>query len=70
MDGNAGTTTAADTSDDTVDAGYAIGQCRGDQFVAASGLGSSPIICGTNAGQHSKFFDHMGFVWSLKCRII
>jgi len=52
LDGNAGTTTAADTSDDTVDAGYAIGQCRGDQFVAASGLGSSPIICGTNAGQH------------------
>jgi len=36
----------------TQDAGTAIGQCRGDQFVAATGLGSSPIICGFNTGQH------------------
>jgi len=36
----------------TTDAGRAIGQCRGDQFVAATGLGSSPIICGINTGQH------------------
>jgi len=52
LDGAAGATTAADASDNTADAGNAIGQCRGDQFVAASGLGSSPIICGTNPGQH------------------
>jgi len=32
--------------------GTAIGHCRGDQFVAATGLGSSPIICGFNTGQH------------------
>merc|ERR1712079_979160 len=48
LDGAAGATAAGATAD----TGTAIGQCRGDQFVAATGLGSSPIICGTNAGQH------------------
>jgi len=49
LDGGAGNTagTVAVTA-----AGTAIGQCRGDQFVAATGLGSSPIICGFNTGQH------------------
>jgi len=32
--------------------GNSIGQCLGDSFVAASGVGSSPVICGTNTGQH------------------
>merc|ERR1712223_965298 len=48
LDGAAGATAAGATAD----TGTAIGQCRGDQFVAATGLGSSPIICGINAGQH------------------
>jgi len=49
LDGAAGATAGTVATTDT---GTAIGQCRGDQFVAATGLGSSPIICGTNAGQH------------------
>jgi len=49
LDGAAGATAGSVA---TTDANTAIGQCRGDQFVAATGLGSSPIICGTNAGQH------------------
>merc|ERR1712223_588165 len=48
LDGAAGATAAGATAD----TGTAIGQCRGDQFVAATGLGSSPIICGINSGQH------------------
>jgi len=32
--------------------GNSIGQCLGDSFLAASGVGSSPVICGTNTGQH------------------
>jgi len=49
LDGAAGATAGTVA---TTDANTAIGQCRGDQFVAATGLGSSPIICGFNAGQH------------------
>jgi len=32
--------------------GTSIGHCLGDSFVAASGVASSPVICGTNTGQH------------------
>jgi len=32
--------------------GGSIGKCLGDSFVASSGVGSSPVICGTNTGQH------------------
>merc|ERR1711992_214939 len=49
LDGGAGATAGTVP---TTAAGTAIGQCRGDQFVAATGLGSSPIICGFNTGQH------------------
>jgi len=49
LDGSAGATAGTVA---TTGAGNAIGQCRGDQFVASTGLGSSPIICGTNNGQH------------------
>merc|ERR1712038_1010459 len=49
LDGAAGATAGTVA---TTDANTAIGQCRGDQFVAATGLGSSPIICGFNTGQH------------------
>jgi len=50
--GDGGAGTMANAADDSTGTGSAVGQCRGDQFVAASGLGSSPIICGTNMGQH------------------
>jgi len=50
--GDGGAGTAANAADNSQGTGSAVGQCRGDQFVAASGLGSSPIICGTNMGQH------------------
>ena len=33
------------------DAQRAVGQCTGDTFQA----GNSPVICGANDGQHSKF---------------
>jgi len=32
--------------------GTSIGHCQGDSFVASSGVGSSPVICGNNNGQH------------------
>ena len=30
---------------------FAVGQCTGDTFQ----VGNSPVICGANDGQHSKF---------------
>merc|ERR1719367_2155927 len=52
LDGAAGGTTAATAADDVFGRGNSIGHCLGDSFVAASGVGSSPVICGTNSGQH------------------
>lgn len=58
---SAGTTgTAASTN------GNAVGDCLTDSFVALSPGGTaSPVICGTNTGQHSKT-KHMqqSFDWS------
>jgi len=50
LDGQAGNEAAAgnDPSDDSSGRGSAIGKCKGDQFVATG----SPVICGTNSGQH------------------
>ena len=42
LDGNAG---------GAENANRALGQCTGDTFQA----GNSPVICGANDGQHSKF---------------
>ena len=39
------------TAAGTKNAQRAIGQCTGDTFQA----GNSPVICGANDGQHSKF---------------
>ena len=35
--------------------GGSIGDCTGDRFSVTSSSGKgSPVICGSNAGQHSK----------------
>ena len=35
-------------------AGASVGDCLTDTFVVSGGGKSSPVICGTNTGQHSK----------------
>ena len=37
----------------TLDAG-SVGDCATDRFVVGTDLGSTPVICGANTGQHSK----------------
>ena len=38
----------------TVGTGSAVGDCLTDTFVVSGSGTSSPVICGTNSGQHSK----------------
>jgi len=54
LDGGAGAEVAAgQDADDSTLRGNAVGKCKTDQFVATAGAGSSsPVICGTNSGQH------------------
>ena len=48
-----GTSTATATSVKTTNGG-ALGDCRTDQFSIDGPYRGSPVICGTNTGQHSK----------------
>jgi len=52
LDGAAGGTVAGADATDVWGQEGSIGHCEGDSFVASSGVGSSPMICGTNSGQH------------------
>jgi len=52
LDGAAGGTVAGADATDVWGKEGSIGHCEGDSFVASSGVGSSPMICGTNSGQH------------------
>ena len=36
----------------------ALGQCTMDTFQATGSGGSSPVICGSNDGQHSEFTEY------------
>ena len=36
----------------------ALGQCTMDTFQATGSSGSSPVICGSNDGQHSEFTEY------------
>jgi hypothetical protein len=38
----------------TLNTGTGMGDCLIDTFVVSGSGGSSPVICGTNSGQHSK----------------
>ena len=38
----------------TIGTGSAVGDCLTDTFVVSGSGVSSPVICGTNSGQHSK----------------
>ena len=54
---------------DTATSGSAGGDCVTDTFAVTAGGGgkSSPIICGTNTGQHGEyqiFFWHMSLILS------
>ena len=40
----------------TTTQGGAIGDCISDQFSIDGPNQGSPVICGTNTGQHSKFY--------------
>ena len=41
---------------DDVGTGAGVGDCTGDSFSVSTGVGiSSPVICGTNSGQHCEF---------------
>ena len=39
------------------------GQCNSDYFTIGSSGTSPPVICGENAGQHSKFFLINSALW-------
>ena len=58
-------TQSTGTATNTGNIQNAVGQCVDDTFVLTSTGRGSPVICGVNTGQHSKFDLFQEFFWSV-----